>query len=435
MIAVKLQICVALLVLGCGQVVCWRRRDNVAAYIAGGLFFVSAVVPLLGTSLVDSYDASLVAHYANVLTVGAAAFLVGIAIGAHPGSFGRLLPVTFSRPLPLAIPRFLVRRTRGAGVAALLGMLVAFELLGYVPLLAANRQAAKYGVGPYRAGFARGSLVYHLALAAASTVIPVVLAVAYRRRSRLDLLLAGGLGLVLLATLNRGTAFVGPLAFIVALAVERRVRPAVILAGVCLAFVAGTLANELVYDAPPAASPSFALRVAATAPDLSDQLGFLRGFELQGGEHVGVKTITAALTPGKSKGEYDASRYALRTLTGTDNLDDLASGGARLPAPIWGFAAYGFAGAAAWSFIAGIFAGWGTAMVRRMLTAVQDAPGQSINLILGYVFYTGTFGIGASFFFPQRANILPFVLAVGLGVSFSAARAPKEPAVAPVPAA
>lgn len=423
MSAVKVQIALSLLVLSCAQILCWRRRDNIAGYLAGGLFFVSTVVPLFGTSVLAGYEPALIGHYANVVTVGALFFLVGIGIGAHLGSFGRRPPVTFDRPLPVHIPRRLVNRTRWAAAGGVFGMLAAFKLLGYVPLFAANRQLAKYGAGPYRAGFERGSLVYHLALSLASTVLPVALAVAYRRRRRLDVLLCGLLVLGLAATLNRGTAFTGPLIFLAALAVERRIKPSLILVGVCFAFVAGTLANELIYDAPPASSPSFAQRVTATAPDVVDHLGFLRGFELQGRQYTGTKTIQAGWSLGRSKGEYDASQYALRIVTGASDLSDLASGGARLPAPIWGYAAYGFAGCAAWSLIAGLFSGWGTALVRRLVTTVQRAPGQSLNLILAHVFYTGTFGVASSFFFPQRANIVPFGLAIALGVSLTSLRA------------
>jgi hypothetical protein len=427
---VKLQLALSLLALTCGQVLCWRRRDNVQGYLQGGLFFASVLVPLVGTSVVDSYPQELVNHYANVVTVGAACYLVGLAYGSPLGSRGRLPPVTFDRPLPRAMPRFLVGRARWAALAGVVALAASFKLLGYVPLLAADPKAAKYGVGAYRAGFARGSLAYHIALTLASTVLPIILAVAYRRRRRLDVALCCLLGLGLLATLNRGQAFTGPLVFLVAVAVQRGGRPWRILGGVCLAFVAGTLVNEIVYTSPPTASPSFASRVAATAPDISDQLSFLNGFELGGKEYVGTRTLQAAASLGREKGEYDPSAYAVRTITGLSDLNDLASGGARLPAPVWGFAAYGFVGAAAWSFVAGFFSGWGTSLVRRLVSPVQDSPSQSVNLILATVFYNGTFGVLATFYFPQRTALVAMALAIGLGVSLRRRRAEPEPAEA-----
>ncbi len=48
---VKLEIFVSLLVLMCGPILCWRRRDNVLGYLLAGLFFVSVLVNVLGTSV------------------------------------------------------------------------------------------------------------------------------------------------------------------------------------------------------------------------------------------------------------------------------------------------------------------------------------------------------------------------------------------------
>jgi hypothetical protein len=413
----KLEIFVSLLALMCGPILCWRRRDNVFGYLLAGLFFVSVFVPLFGTTLVDRFEPGLVDHYARILMMGAVFFLGGLLYGAVLGGRSRRPPVTFDRPLPLSVPRILVRRARWATALAVVAMLASFKLLGYVPLLAADRQSAKYGVGAYKAGFARGSLVYHVALALASSVAPVVLAVAFRRRRGIDVVLGGLLLVALLATLNRGEAFLGPLIFLVALAVERGWKPSHILAGVCLAFVAGTLANELIYTSPPTTRPSIATRVAATAPDLSDHLLFLNGFGLGGEQFVGTKTLQAGVSLTRSKGDYDPAAFAVRTITGVNDLSDLASGGARLPPAVWGYAAYGMVGAAIWSFVSGLFTGWGTALTRRLVTNVRGAPGQSLNLILAHVFYSGTFLLVANFYFPERSNIVVFVLAVALTIS------------------
>ncbi|MGH9156470.1 MAG: hypothetical protein ACRD1K_11695 [Acidimicrobiales bacterium] len=414
---VKLQVCASLLALTCGQILCWRRRDNVAGYLAGGLFFASVIVPLFGTSVLDGDDPALVARYANILTVGAIFFLLGLALGAHPGNHGRLPSVSFDQRLRLVVPTWLVRRSRLAGAAGVLSLVAAFKLLGYVPLLASDRQSAKYGVAAYRAGFERGSVVYHLAIALAGAALPIMLVVAYRYRRRVDIAVCALLGLGLAATLSRADALTGPLVFLVALAVERGLKPGRILAGVCLAFVAGTVANEIAEISPTRSSPSIAQRVAVTTPDISDQLAFLRGFRQRGEEYVGARTIGAALSVGRDKGDYDASLYALRNITGFNNVDGLASGGARLPAPVWGYAAYGFSGAAAWSFVAGVFIGWGTTMVRRLVSQAVGAPGQSLNLVLADLFFTGTFGLLASFYFPQRASIVILGLALFLGLA------------------
>jgi hypothetical protein len=321
------------------------------------------------------------------------------------------------------LPEALLRRARRIAAAGVAALAAAYVLLGFVPLLAADRQAAKYGVGVYHAGFERGALVYHVALALGGAVLPLMLAIALKRRQPSDVVLCVLLGIGVAVSLSRGETFMGPLVFLVALAVERRWRPLPILAAVCLAFVGGALVNELLYTAPPVAGPSFSSRVAASAPDISDHIGFLNGYELSGSQQTGLKPLTAGF--GLRKGYWDPADYALRIRTGLPDVSELASGGLRLPAPIWGYAAYGYVGAAMWSFAAGVFIGWGTMLLRRLLAPVEGVPGQALNLLLARAFFAGTFGVLGNFYFPQRAGLALFAVALALGVS---RRRPAAPA-------
>lgn len=410
-------IALSLLVLTCGPILCWRRRDNVAGYIQGGLFFATALVPIFGTTILDSVDQSVVHQYSRILAVGAAAFLLGLLYGAPHGNRCRRPPVTFDRPFSDGLPRWLLHRIRFAALGGLVGLAGSFVLMGYVPLLAADRHSAKYGVGPYAPGFARGSLAYHISIAVATAVTPTILMAAYRHRRHVDLALSAALLGALALTLNRGSAFAGPLVFLVALAVEKRWRPAIILVGVCLAFISGTLVNELLYTAPPSTRPPLAVRVAASAPDISDHMQFLNGFQLQGSQFVGTKTLVAGFNLTREKGYYNPSHYALRIITGLSNIEDLASGGARLPPPLWGYAAYGYVGAAVWSFIAGAIVGFGTTLFRRLLSDVQGCPGQAVNLVVGSLVYVGTFDVFSTFYFPQRVGVVTLLLALSVGFS------------------
>ncbi|MDQ4067943.1 MAG: hypothetical protein M3203_00440, partial [Actinomycetota bacterium] len=351
-------------------------------------------------------------------------YLVGLAYGSVFGSRSKLPPVTFDRPVS-SIPPTLARRARWAAALGVVALVVSFKLLGYIPLLAADRVSAKYGVGPYRAGFARGSLAFHVALAIASAILPVVLVMAYRHRRRLDIALGALLMVGLLVTLSRHQAFVGPLLFLTVIAIERRWRPLCILAVVCFAFVAGTFVNEVVLRTPAPAGGNFASRVLESTPDVREHLYFLTGFETGGERFIGTKTMQAGLSLSRDKGEFDPSRYAVRTITGFSDVNDFASGGARLPAPVWGYASFGYAGAGAWAFLYGIFIGWGTTTIRRLVAPVQRSRGQSMNLVLAGVFYSGTFGLLASFYFPQRANVILFLLAVALCISLP--RRPEAP--------
>lgn len=407
----RVVICLAWLVLSCGQVLFWWRRDNVFGYLQAGFFFASIAIPVLGTSLLDDLDQVDVNHYADVMVVGAVCHMAGLAYGAWMGQRVRIGRLAVGRPLE-AVPALLVKRARMVSVAGVAILGLSFALLGYVPLLTAHRLLAKYGIGPYAAGYARGALVLHVGLIVASTVLPVVLALFVRHRRPIDIVLAGALLLGLTMTLSRGRAFIGPLVFLVAVAVERRWSAGRILAAVCFAFTAGTLFNELVALSSSPPGSTFASRVAASAPDVTDHVLFLRGYEAQGANQVGLKPIVASFTI--DKGEYNAATYALRIRTGLSDVTGLASGGLRLPAPIWGYASFGFPGLVVWSLLSGIAIGWGTRLLRRALADVRGRPGQALNLVLGWVMFEGTFAVLGEFYFLERVGFVSFALALYL---------------------
>ncbi|MEX2553213.1 MAG: hypothetical protein WD627_09490 [Actinomycetota bacterium] len=410
----RLQIGVCLLVLVCGQILFWRRRDNVLGYVQGGLFLGTFLLPLLGTSVTEQFSSDVVQLYSTILLVGAIAYLAGLCFGAPMGNRrARPAPLTFIEPLDSGDTfKLILVRTRILAIVGMGSLLAAYAILGYVPILAADRVSAKYGVGPYAASFARGAIPYNFALAVVSTALPVILVLLFRRRRLLDLCLAGGLLLGLIMSLSRTLAFSGVLLFVVALAFERRIRPFIILAMVTGSFIAGALINEIFFPPQGGGSETLASRVAASAPDIQEQLGFLRGFELRGEVRRGW-ALVGGLAFGR--GDLDPASYTVRTITGFDNVDSFPSGGLRLPAPIWGFVSFGLIGAGLWSFLSGFFTGWGTTRLRNLLTSVKDAPGSSLNLVLAAVFYAGTFGVVSTFYFATSSMFVRVAIALYLG--------------------
>lgn len=410
----RLQIGLALCVLVGGQILCWRRRDNVLGYVQGGLLLSTFLLPLLGTGVIERYSDTIVELYARILMVGAAGYLAGLCLGAPFGNRNPGNPaLTFIRPMESgSMLRLIVVRTRILAAIGLVSLAGAYAILGYVPLLAADKVSAKYGAGPYAAAFARGAIPYNFALAVASSALPVVLALLFKRRRLLDLSLAAGLLLGLAMSLSRTMAFSGVLLFFVAFAYERRIRPFLILAAVSGAFIAGALVNEIFFPAPGATLGNLANRVAISAPDVPEHLGFLRGFELRGEPRRGW-ALVGGLAFGRN--DVDPAAFTLRTITGFDNVQSYPSGGLRLPAPIWGYASYGLIGAFMWSMITGFFTGWGTARLRNLLERVKDRPSSSVNLVVASVFYTGTFAVFSTFYFATSSMFVRFAIAIYLG--------------------
>jgi len=405
----KAEICLPWLILSCGQVAFWWRRDNVFGYLQGGFLFATIAVPVLFTPIVDRLDPIDVKRYADILIVGALAYLAGLSYGASLGQRLSLPRVTFDHRVDV-VPRLLVKRTRQVAVAGVGVLVLSFSLLGYIPFLAVDRVSAKYGVGVYAGGFARGSLFLHVGLVLASTVLPVALVLVVRNRRPVDAVLAGALLVGLLLTLSRQQAFIGPLVFLIALAIERRWRPWRIAAAVCFAFVGGALFNELVSLSSSAPGITVADRVAASAPDINDQVGFLHGYVSSGSQQIGLKPILASLS--LDKGDNSASAYALGIRIGIHDIRGFPSGGLRLPAPLWGYASFGYPGVVVWSLLSGVAIGWGTRVLARALAPIEGKRGQALSLVLAWVFFEGTYQVLGSFYFVERVGVVSFALAL-----------------------
>jgi hypothetical protein len=419
----KAEIIAAWLVMSCGHVLLWRRRDNLFGYLQVAFFVAACVIPVLGTSVVDDADPAVATRYADVMMLGALAYMPGLAIGGNLASRARLPNVTFGGAWREMLPTVALnaRRIAIGGAVVLVG---SFALLGYVPLLAGDRLSAKYGVGPYAAGFARGGLVLNAGLAIAGTILPVMLVLVMRHRRALDVAITGVVFVGLLSSLSRQTAFIGPLVFLVALAIERRWRAWAIVLAVSAAYLVSPAFNSLMSLTPQGDRKSFVEEVAAATPDISDHIGFVDGFERRGKEQIGLRPLRAAIAFDKEA--FDPSEYALRVRTGLDDVSGLATGGLRIPPAEWGMASYGTAGAAGWCFISGIFIGMGTVVLRRALTPGFGRPGMLVRVVLAWVFYKGTFGVLGEFYFLPRVSIIAFGLAVVLGLSRRAAPAAEE---------
>ena len=179
---------------------------------------------------------------------------------------------------------------------------------------------------------------------------------------------------------------------------------------VCGSLFLGTLAISSSPRQSRCPNLSFAARVAASAPDDHDQIGFLSGFETLGNHFVGTKTLTAGfsfaqgpLGPGRlRRSNFDAAARRQRCRLGWHPPSRARVGLRR----------FRVGGVALWSLLSGMYAGWGTVKVKRLVSASAYRPGGSLNYILAWAFYTGTFGFFAKFYFPERSGLLLFVAAI-----------------------
>jgi hypothetical protein len=417
LIGVRIGIFASLLILSVGYAIVWRRRDNVLAYVDGGLFLVMMALPLMATRVVERFPASVAGLYAKLLLIGSIGYALGIACGLLPGNLrSSRRPPIFAERLGSRNPdtAVLYKRARILGLVAASILAGGFAAIGYVPILAADRLSAKYGVGAYQAGFAQGSLIYRTGLALAAAALPLVLVVFYRRHKLVDLAIGSFLGLGLIASLSRTLAFSGVMLVLVAILIEKKVGPTKILLTVACVFALGELSTEVIFPSSSQVGNNLISRLAEGPPDVRDHMSFLTRYETQGERTRGL-TILGGLD--LQENYWEPNLYALRTLTGNPNVGGIPSGGLRLPAPIWGYVSFGLIGAGVWSFLAGFFAGWGAKRLKNLLTGLRLEPGSSVNLVVAAVYYAGTFGVLSTFYFASTAMIAQVAISLYVGAA------------------
>lgn len=430
---VKVQIALALFILTCGPFLFWFRRDNLLAFLQVSTYLGTMLTPLFLAPIVEQLDRHYVGLYAQVVTIGAvsslAAACLGFALGIRSPN---KLPLTFTQQLGNGSPlRFLERRAVALGVVGSLSFVVAYVLLGYVPLFAQFRVYAKYGIGPYREGFLRGSVAYHFSLALAAAILPILLALYRTHRRRVYLMLAAILGVELLLTLSRHKTFIGPLVFLAAVAIERKQRPAVIVGIITSTFLAGAVFNSLLFPSLDTGA-SFASRVAASAPDIRDGIAFVEGFERAGAEETRGRTVFAGLS--LRPGDWDPAVYSLRITTGITDTGELASGGIRLAAPLWGYSAFGLPGVVGYCVLSGLLLGWAVGKWKRLLTPVLSYPNAALNHTVSYAVFQGTFAVLGSFYFVSTGDVLLLLIAIAVGIYIRFGTSHRAPSVTGAPA-
>ncbi|MGH7782190.1 MAG: hypothetical protein ACREQR_20450, partial [Candidatus Binataceae bacterium] len=135
-----------------------------------------------------------------------------------------------------------------------------------------------------------------------------------------------------------------------------------------IVYVGGTLANfalPLIFGERFGSAPDNVTiwnLVALGAPDISDGLRFLHAF-MRHGEFTYGLTFLSGLIPFNYA--WTPGFWAWTVVSGSHNLEQMAGGGLRLPAPIWGYSAFGLPGVIGVCFISGGVAGYGVRFARR----------------------------------------------------------------------
>lgn len=363
------------LILACGTYIVWPSRWNVPAHMAVAFLIVAQVVPVAMLGSLDSQPRTLVVALLKVHALGALFFVLGIALGGTRPHRERAQQ-RWRQMLSVDESRGVARRAGWGLSGGILALVLAIVVMGFIPMFATDPLSAKFFRGSYGEAYAPVAPLYRAGTAMITLLIPAAaIYAATRRRLGWAAGVIASLA-VMVVTLQRGPAFSGILlALGVIMAARRRtgmyfvVLVASYVAGTLFYFLLGALGVES-FEGNQLTSGSILATISATAPDVQDEFWFFSRWLAAGEPLTYGRTFFGGLVPGNNP--WNPGVWTLTLGDPSIDVKTLASGGLRLPLPMWGLVSFGVVGVAMVSLLSGIFAGYFARLANYVIVAASD---------------------------------------------------------------
>lgn len=400
---------VALVGFNCITYLVWLNRWNVVAHAALAFSVVAYIVPIVFLRQLDGMSSEALDLYYQVMAGGLLFAVLGVLAGAGfatDAAANRLRErAGFGSAQVQAKVRRRVMVLSGLAVA---GVFAAFAGMGFVPALTADPLTAKFFRGEYAAAYQPVAPLYRGATSILAVLLPIVFLYAVKLRRLSAAAIAGAASLALILGLMREPAVVGVLLLLgVYMAVRRK--PWVLYFALLVAsyFLGGAIYYLLALvgfggfgDLP--TQTSLFEQAAAGAPDIRDQVTFLTAW-LQHPQYTYGATWLGGMVPGNNP--WNPSVWSLMVVNPGQDITSIASGGLRLPPPIWGLVSFGWAGVVAVSFLTGAIQGYLAGVARRVI------PSGSVETSLYWlVVYVALVEVLPAFFRFSYLSVLQLVI-------------------------
>lgn len=373
-------LCVSLVGLNAVSYLAWPSRWNVVAHTQLVFSVVAYVIPIYSLGVLNAMPTEALDLYYRVTALGFFAMTVGVAIGAGMASPLRAeaLRVKFQVGTDESDER-IRRRVKMLIWLSIGGIVTSFAVMGFVPALTPDPLTAKFFRGAYAAPYAPVAPLYRASTSIIAVLLPLVAMYAYTRRERAWYgALVCSIGVMLLG-LQREPAVTGFLILIgVALAVRKRGLPRYFALLIGTYFIGGALYSVLgalglggFATNSPTAPTSFLAQVAGGAPDIKDHVTFMQAWLTGSPPLTHGKTFFGGLIPGNF--EWNTSVWSLQVVNPGVPIERIASGGLRLPGPIWGLVSFGWVGVVAVSFFSGVLTGYLSRLASRLVPSANLA--------------------------------------------------------------
>jgi hypothetical protein len=409
MIGIILFICLTIQAVGTYFV--WPSRYNIGCHMNLGFIFVAYFVPLIVLDYSNGFTGEIINLYALILIIGTAFYLIGLVIGNN-------LPLIKINYLFHYLPndhyaKKVISITKKSIIAGIVGMIISFAVMGYIPALTSDPLMAKFFKGPYHNSYIRIAVLYRLSFFLLQTMMPIMIIVWYKERKLINLLLVILPIVLLTLTLARGAAFNGILLGLAIICAYRsRLLIFIYTLFLIFVYVIGSMSFYLVgiifgIDTLINILPDGSVwqLIASGSPDVNDQLTFLTSFNAHS-VYTSGRTIFGGLVPGSYA--WNPSIYTLSVINPGADVTTIASGGLRLPVPVWGYVSFGWIGVVVFSILSGIITAY---CIKYVKAWIQGADLTKVTIIL---LLLGSLGVTLTNFYLISMYSFPVIFAMFL---------------------
>ncbi|MXV16700.1 oligosaccharide repeat unit polymerase [Hufsiella ginkgonis] len=348
-------ICITLLIFALSGYIVWPSRYNVMQHLAVGGSFVSIIVPALILGIQDKYPASIVNLYTLILTVGATAYVIGLIAGFL---VGRGVKTSFSFDVMdnALYEQRVIRITGRLMVAGIMGLIISYIVMGYVPMFAEDPISAKLFRGQYQAPYIRIAFLYRTSFFILAPIMPISCIIWYKYRSTFFFFAILTSLALMAASLARSGAFMGiVVAIAIVMSFKSRLHFTILMIVLVGVFVLSSFFYYLVGVRSFDGEKNIWEIITAGTPDIPDHLDFLTFFSENPVWTYG-RTMYGGLVPGHYK--WNPAVYTLIMVNPGKDINEIGSGGLRLPLPIWGYVSFGYPGVIAFCVLTGFLGGY-----------------------------------------------------------------------------
>jgi hypothetical protein len=346
---------ISLLVFSLGGYLLWPSRYNVVQHMAVGGSFVSIVVPAFILQVQDEYPADIVNLYVQILLLGLVAMVPGLVLGFVLGK-GRTTNLSFDIMSSPEYEQRVISITKTLSIIGIAGLVISYLVMGFVPVFAADPISAKLFRGPYQAPYLRVAVLYRASFFILSTIIPIAFIIWYKTKKIFFLLAVLAIVLLMAMSLARSGAFSGIiLAVAIIMSFKGRLTFALLMCILVGIYIGSAFFYYIVGIRTLDADTNIWQVITAGTPDIQDHLNFLIRFQENPVWTYG-RTIYGGLIPGHY--QWNPSVYTLNIVAPGIDINEVGSGGLRLPLPMWGYVSFKWVGVIVYSFLSGLLGGF-----------------------------------------------------------------------------